>query len=138
MAAKENTQTQHIHTETTLGRETVFTGDIRFDTSLSITGKYKGNIESSGFLLIDEGAEVNADIKVCSVIVCGTVTGNIEASDRLEILSGAKVTGNLRTARLKIADGVLFEGKCEMISDSDGVDIFSASVSQLKKSLERV
>jgi cytoskeletal protein CcmA (bactofilin family) len=43
------------------------------------------------------------------------VYGNIEAASRFEIHSTGKLYGNIRTAKLQIADGVVFEGTCEMI-----------------------
>jgi cytoskeletal protein CcmA (bactofilin family) len=49
----------------------------------------------------------------------GAVHGNIEATDRLEIHENGKLYGNIRTAKLKIADGVVFEGKCEMIKAAE-------------------
>ena len=51
-----------------------------------------------------------------------------EASEKLEMLATGQVFGNIRTAKLNIADGVVFEGKCEMITNPDTVDIFSAKV----------
>jgi len=111
---------------TTLGKETSFNGVLRFKESLKIDGTFEGQIESPGFLYIENGATVKADIKVGSVVVGGVVRGNIEASERLEMLTTGKVFGNIRTAKLNIADGVVFEGKCEMIKNPDKLDIFSA------------
>jgi len=51
--------------------------------------------------------------------VKGTVRGNVEALARLEIHDNGKLYGNIRTAKLKIADGVVFEGKCEMIKPDE-------------------
>ncbi len=138
MPKNDEKNVSSYQTETTLGKETLFNGNLRFDTSLTITGRYEGQIESSGFLYVDSRAEVKADITVRSVVVGGVVHGNIEAVDRLEVLEGGAVHGNVKTSRLKIADGVVFEGKCEMIDDPDAVDIFSASVAQLKRSLQSV
>jgi cytoskeletal protein CcmA (bactofilin family) len=73
---------------------------------------------------------------VGSVVIGGTVKGNIEAVEKLEMLSTGKVFGNIRTAKLKIADGVVFEGKCEMIRNPQALDVFSGSVEQLKKSAQ--
>jgi hypothetical protein len=42
----------------------------------------------------------------------------------------------VRTSKLKIADGVVFEGKCEMIKDTPPVDIFAVRSSELKESLK--
>jgi cytoskeletal protein CcmA (bactofilin family) len=58
---------------------------------------------------------VKANVRAKTVILMGTVHGNIEAINRLEIHATGKLYGNIRTAKLQIADGVVFEGKCEMI-----------------------
>ena len=125
-------------TATTLGKETVFSGTMRFTTSLKIDGHFEGEIESTGYLHIEEGAQVRANIKVRSIVIGGVVHGNIVATEKLEMLSTGQVYGNVTTSKLKIADGVVFEGKCEMIKDPDDVDIFSSSAGKLKSSLQTV
>ncbi len=104
---------------TVFSKDTEFYGDLSFKKSLQINGYMEGEINSSGFLVIGEGATVKANIKADTVIISGTVHGNVEARERLEIHSNGKLYGNIRTAKLKIADGVLFEGKCEMIKSYD-------------------
>jgi cytoskeletal protein CcmA (bactofilin family) len=112
---------------TTLGRETSFSGTLRFKESLRIKGKFEGEIDSLGRLFIDADAVVNARrIRASSVVVGGVVHGDIEAADRLEMLPSAKVYGNVRTSKLRIADGVVFEGKCEMIRDPSSFDPFAS------------
>ncbi|MFP4363006.1 MAG: polymer-forming cytoskeletal protein [Spirochaetia bacterium] len=123
---------------TTLGKETVLKGNLRFSKPLKIDGKFEGEIQSEGYLYIEEGAEVHADIKVRSVTIGGTVHGNITAEERLEMLPTSKVFGNVRTAQLRIADEVIFEGKCEMIKNPDSTDVFSAPRDELKKSVKRL
>jgi cytoskeletal protein CcmA (bactofilin family) len=121
---------------TTLGRETEFNGIMRFRDSLKIDGTFTGEIVSAGFLYVENGATITANIKVGSVVIGGTVKGNVEASEKLEMLSTGRVYGNIRTAKLKIADGVVFEGKCEMIRSPQNVNIFAGPVEQLKKSAQ--
>ena len=123
---------------TTLGRETDFNGVMRFKDSLKIDGSFSGEIVSSGFLYVEHGATITANIRVGSVVVGGTVKGNIEATEKLEMLSTGRVFGNIRTAKLKIADGVVFEGKCEMIKNPQAINVFSGSVDQLKKTAQSV
>jgi cytoskeletal protein CcmA (bactofilin family) len=123
---------------TTLGRETDFNGTMRFKDSLKIDGAFSGEIVSTGFLYIEQGATITANIHVGSVVVGGTVKGNIEAAEKLEMLSTGKVYGNIRTAKLKIADGVVFEGKCEMIRNPQALNIFAGPVEQLKKTAQSV
>ena len=100
---------------TVFSKDTDFNGELSFKKSLQINGNFEGEIVSGGFLVIGEGAVVKANIKAKTVIIIGTVHGNIEATSRLEIHAAGKLYGNIRTAKLQIADGVVFEGKCEMI-----------------------
>ena len=123
---------------TTLGRETDFNGVMRFKDSLKIDGSFSGEIVSTGFLYVEQGASITANIRVGSVVIGGTIKGNIEATEKLEMLATGKVFGNIRTAKLKIADGVVFEGKCEMIKNPQAVNVFSGSVEQLKKNAQSV
>jgi cytoskeletal protein CcmA (bactofilin family) len=111
---------------TTLGKETSFSGTLRFKDSLRIQGKFEGEIDSMGRLVIDGEAVVNArHIRASSVVIGGVVHGDIEAMDRIEMLPSAKVYGNVRTSKLRIGDGVVFEGKCEMIRDPLSFDPFA-------------
>ena len=123
---------------TTLGKKTQFTGTMRFLHSLKIDGRFEGKIESEGFLYVEDGAHVKADITVGSIIVGGVVHGDIIAHDKLEMLSTGQVFGNVKTAKLKIADGVVFEGKCEMIREPEKVEIYSAPVLGLKESVQKI
>jgi cytoskeletal protein CcmA (bactofilin family) len=135
MSQKKDNQLEE-EIRTVLGPETVFRGTLRFRDSLKILGRCEGRIESSGFLIVGKGAEVLAEIKVGSLIVAGTVKGNVEATIQTEISATGKIIGNLRTAQLRIEDGTVFEGKVEMLKNSDGLDIFLATPTQLKQSLE--
>ncbi|EPG74874.1 polymer-forming cytoskeletal family protein [Leptospira fainei serovar Hurstbridge str. BUT 6] len=109
------TVTEHGTISTVLGRETSFSGILNFRRPLEISGEFHGEIESEGFLLVSEGAKVKANIKAGTVVVGGEITGNVIATQRLEMLPTGKVNGNIKTAKLQIADGVVFEGNCEMI-----------------------
>jgi cytoskeletal protein CcmA (bactofilin family) len=106
---------------TVFGKDTHFNGDLIYQNSLQINGLFEGEISSGGFLVIGEGAVVKANINVKVVIVNGTVYGNIEAKEKLEIQSNGKIFGNIRTAKLIIADGVIFEGSCEMIKPYEDI-----------------
>ena len=131
--------TEHSRNEeaTTLGRETNFQGTLRFTDSLRILGRLSGEIISPGRLVVEEGAEVKATIRVGSIVVGGIIRGNILAKDKLEMLATGKVVGNIKTAKLKIADGVVFEGKCEMIKEPSKIDIFNENSETLKKQIEQ-
>jgi cytoskeletal protein CcmA (bactofilin family) len=121
-----------------LGDRTNFTGFLRFKETLRIQGKFKGTIEAAGALIVDRGAVVEADhINVESLTVYGTVIGAIHAVDKIDMLSGAEVRGDCVAARLRIADGVLFEGQCSMTPVEKEVEIFSRPTEEIKAELQR-
>jgi len=101
-------------TVTTFSVNTSFEGTLKFQNSLRINGDFKGKIEATGLLVLGPNSKVSADIICDEVIVGGEVKGNITARKRLELLETAKVYGDIKTPKLKIADGVIFEGKCDM------------------------
>jgi cytoskeletal protein CcmA (bactofilin family) len=121
-----------------LGETTAFNGFLRFKETLRIQGRFKGTIEATGALIVDKGAVVEADhISVSSLTVYGTVTGAVHAVDRIDMLQGAEVHGDLSAARLRIADGVLFEGQCSMTGIEKEVEIFSRPTEEIKAELRR-
>ncbi|MBQ3671814.1 MAG: polymer-forming cytoskeletal protein [Treponema sp.] len=121
---------------TVLGRETEFNGTIEFTDNLIITGKFNGTIKAAGDLEVDKTAICQVDsINANSVIVFGKVTGNILAEERIEICSGSSVKGDLKSARLRIADNVDFEGQVEMLDAVSDVDLFSIASKEFKESL---
>jgi len=120
------------------GNSTSFNGFLRFKESLCIQGRFKGTIEASGALIVDKGAVVEADhISVSSLLVYGTVVGAVHAMDKIDLFPGAEVRGDLTASRLRIADGVLFEGQCSMTGISKDVEIFSRPTEEIKAELQR-
>ena len=121
------------------GNATSFDGHLRFRESLCIQGKFRGTIESTGDLVVDKGAVVEADsITVGSLIVYGKVSAAVNARDKIDMLPGAEVHGNLSASRLRIADGVLFEGTCSMTGVSKDVEIFSRPTEEIRAELQRI
>ena len=51
------------------------------------------------------------------VMLGGEVNGNIVSRTKLEITTKGKLRGDIKTGSLIIAEGVIFEGKCQMITD---------------------
>ncbi len=119
MARKKETQIPNITERgsiaTILETGSSLNGILEFKKPLQIDGHFEGEIITDSVLLISPRAVVRANIKAGTVIIGGQVIGNVEAFNRLEMLSTGQVIGNIRTAKLQIADGVIFDGNCEMI-----------------------
>ena len=104
--------------ETVFSETTSFDGTLKFSKSIRIEGSFKGKIDSKGYLVVGENAKIRANIKAQSIVIAGEVKGNVEAEERLEMLPSGKLYGNIKTKKLKMADGVVFEGSCEMLPTS--------------------
>ena len=121
------------------GKGTVFNGFLRFKKTLCIKGKFKGTIDAEGALIVDRDATVEADrISVESLTVYGQVIGAVHAVDKVDMFPGAEVKGDVTAARLRIADGVLFEGQCSMTGIDKDVEIFSRTTEEIKAEFQRV
>jgi cytoskeletal protein CcmA (bactofilin family) len=120
-----------------LAKTTVFSGVLRFSEAVCIQGKFSGTIDAKGELTVDKGAAVDADrIGVSSISVHGKVSGNIFAEDKVDLYTGAEVSGDITARKLRIADGVLFEGQCSMVDEEKDIDIFSHSQTEIKDELQ--
>jgi cytoskeletal protein CcmA (bactofilin family) len=105
-----------------LGRGTRFEGKLYFEGRVRIDGAFAGEIKSDDTLIIGDGAEVNAEIDVSTVIVRGgSVHGNVRAKTSLEIHAPAKLVGNIHSPSVFIDRGVEFQGSCRMDSVEDRV-----------------
>ncbi len=103
--------------DTLVGNGTTFEGTLTSNESICVEGTIKGKIISEGSVIIGEKGLVEADVIADIVLLGGEVHGNIVAKTKLEITTSGKLKGNIKTGSLIIAEGVLFEGKCQMLSD---------------------
>ena len=121
---------------TVFGSESDFDGNLEFTDNLKIVGHFNGTIVSTGNLIIDKAAVCTVNkMEADSIIISGSVTGDIEALEHVEMCSGSKVKGDVVTSRIRIADGVDFEGQVTMLDKEPEVDLFSASSDGYKQSL---
>ena len=121
-----------------LGKTTSFTGILKFETTLRIQGTFRGTIDAIGDLIVDREAVVDADhITVSSLTVYGNISGTTNAYGKVDMMSGAKVHGDVTASKLRIADGVLFEGKCKMTNIEKDIEIFHRPVEEIKADLQK-
>ena len=93
---------------------TEFHGELSFQDTLRIDGKFEGAIRDGSLLIIGESAEVNAEIHVATVSVSGRLRGNVHAKERVELHATARCQCNVDTRVLVVEEGATFEGACAM------------------------
>ena len=97
-----------------IGKGVNFTGKLSFEGVVRIDGKFDGEIDAAGTLIVGPNAVIKANIKVDKALVAGEVRGLIEAASKVDLVSPGKVYCDIKTSHFTIGDGTLFYGKCEM------------------------
>ena len=113
MAQKDLTGLGEIHA--LLGRGTEFEGVLAFEGRVRIEGRFVGKVHSDGILILGDGAEVEAQIEVGTLLVRGgTLRGNVVARQLVEIHAEGAVHGDVTAPTLDIDKGCVFEGQIHM------------------------
>ena len=89
-------------------------GDLTFEETFRIDGKFEGKIRSGSELILGETADVQAEVEVGRISINGTFKGKIRAKERIDLLPSARVFAELASPILKIEEGARFEGSCQM------------------------
>ncbi len=98
-----------------LGRGTHFEGKLDFEGRVRIDGGFRGQIRTTGVLIVGDGAEIEAEIAAGVVIVKGgSLQGNVSARESIELYVPARVNGNLRAPEIFMDKGVQFSGSCSI------------------------
>ncbi|HUP48572.1 MAG TPA: polymer-forming cytoskeletal protein [Thermoanaerobaculia bacterium] len=101
-----------------LDRGATFKGEMEFEDTMRIDGKFNGRISSKNELIVGESAHIEGDIHVGRIAISGTVVGKIVATQRVEIHRNGKVYSDVDTPALVIEEGAIFQGNC-MMGDRD-------------------
>ncbi|MFP5245881.1 MAG: polymer-forming cytoskeletal protein [Thermoanaerobaculia bacterium] len=97
-----------------LDRGSAFKGELEFEDTMRIDGKFNGSIRSKNELIVGESAHIEGDVHVGRIAISGTVIGKIKADQRVEIHRNGKVYSDVDTPALIIEEGAIFQGNCVM------------------------
>ena len=100
-----------------IDRGSHFEGELSFEDTFRIDGKFDGKIRSGSELILGDTADVNAEITVRRLSANGSLRGSVTASERIELLAHARVLADLSSPILKIEEGAQFQGSCRMSSE---------------------
>ena len=104
-----------------LDRGSHFQGDLTFEETFRIDGRFEGKIRSGSELILGDSADVNAEIEVGRLSVNGRLQGSVKATEKIELLAKARVQATLSTPVLKVEEGAFFQGSCQMAEGSSRV-----------------
>jgi cytoskeletal protein CcmA (bactofilin family) len=113
-------------TNSVIGKNTEFKGVLKDKENVRIDGKFEGEIQTEGTVIIGEEAVVQANITAKAVDIGGKVVGDISCEGRVELFSSGSLEGKIRASDLTIAEGAFFNGECNMTPAGTGRTEFEA------------
>jgi cytoskeletal protein CcmA (bactofilin family) len=87
-------------------------GKYRCTGTVMLNARFKGEIVSTGTLIIGDKATVEASIDAVAVVISGEVIGKLVATQRIELRASATLVGDIETPVLVIEEGARFDGQC--------------------------
>ena len=103
---------------TVIAADTHIRGEMTFDRTAKLLGKFDGKVSAKGELQVAEGAICKAEIDAGKVTVDGMIEGNISAHERIQLNTKARIKGDLKAARLVVAEGASLVGHCAIGPDA--------------------
>ena len=97
-----------------LDRGSSFRGELEFEDTMRIDGRFNGKIVTKNELIVGESAQIDGEIHAGRIAISGTVIGKIIAAQRVEIHRNGKVYSDIDTPALIIEEGAIFQGNCVM------------------------
>jgi cytoskeletal protein CcmA (bactofilin family) len=111
-----------------LGEGSTFEGTLVFDDIVRMDGHFQGSVTSSDTLIAGQSAQIQADIKVGTLILSGSFKGTIEARTKVELRAPAVVEGTIHTPVLVVEEGVILNSSLTMpTANSTGSDAMDLS-----------
>ncbi|MGI8552272.1 MAG: bactofilin family protein [Dehalococcoidia bacterium] len=106
--ARSNTRQSFID------RDSHFNGTYTTPNDLHVEGRYEGEIQCEGTLVVAESADVNARIVAGNITVAGRLQGEIGCRSRFEILPTGRVGARVLAGTIVVHEGARYEGELRM------------------------
>jgi len=111
---EEDRGTDNRELNTIIGKGSVIEGKIKIKNSIRIDGKIKGEISSTGTVTVGADGEVEGTINAANAIIGGRVRGKMNVPSKIILEKNSVLIGDLKTQKLNIAEGAIFDGNCIM------------------------
>ncbi|MEL7089938.1 MAG: polymer-forming cytoskeletal protein [Planctomycetota bacterium] len=103
---------------TVIGADSYFKGEMSFERTAKIIGRFDGKISGKGELQIGQQATCKADIESNVANIDGTIEGNVTAKDTVKLTANGKVKGDITATKMTMAEGASFYGMCAVGGDA--------------------
>jgi cytoskeletal protein CcmA (bactofilin family) len=103
-----------------IGTGTVINGNIKTEGSIRVDGRIVGNVVTQSDAAVGLSGVVEGSVDARNITIAGKVLGTLTAAQKLVLESRSVIRGDLRTARLVVDEGAVFDGKSTMAGAPSG------------------
>ncbi len=93
---------------------TVFEGTLRTETDVRISGRIVGKLAVGGRAFVAPEGSIEGEVVAAHADIAGHVQGELLVEEHLVLRGSARIEGNIRTGRLIVEEGAVFNGECQM------------------------
>ena len=113
-------ETSQVRKESVIASDLTIEGKIEGGGSVRIAGKFKGDVNVQGDLVIEAGAKLTGGVRADKVTIAGELEGNVEQASLVDLQHTAVVIGDVKAASLTVAAGARLRGQAEFGWDEKG------------------
>ena len=123
--------TEISNSSNTISKDTSIDGNVETTGNLRIEGTIKGNIRARSKVVLGTSGEVEGKVFAQTADIEGTIKGTVQVEGMLTLKSTANIKGDIKTGKLVMEAGAVFEGKCKMGSFKNPEDLASAELTDM-------
>jgi len=99
---------------TIIGHDASLEGHLKVNAGVRNDGRINGEVYSSDIVTVGVEGVVEGNINAKDIVIGGKVIGQLMAEERVVLESKSVLEGNLKTGRLLIEEGAVFNGNSNM------------------------
>lgn len=115
----KNDSGSQINEVSRIAEGTIVKGSLGSEYDIRIDGKFEGDLITKGKLVVGNNAYIKGNIVCDTADIWGHVEGDLVTAGVTSFKSVANFMGNLKTSRIAIEIGAVFNGTCKIISDEE-------------------
>lgn len=110
-----------IQEQNRIAAGTKLTGDLVGVGSFRIEGFVKGDLRTKGKVVVSPTGKIEGSLECESADIAGEFKGKMHIFGTLSLQATAKVSGTIKTAKLAVEPGAVFNVSCEMLTNLKSV-----------------
>ncbi len=127
-SVKSTVNASGTHSLNTLVHGTTVEGAIKAESDIRVDGVIKGSLICNAKVIIGPTGHVDGEIRCNNAVVEGKFEGSLQVSELLNIRDSASVHGDVKTNKLIVQSGAVFNVTCTMGAQTGRSGNFKTSI----------